>query len=127
MIGRTGFSGCCGINIIYGLGKTATASARNDKAVDQVMKDIKYELSKDVAITLIALNQDQRPTYEPALNELGFFACVQDAYHHAHKSKITLYARVNNPDETYKTKDHGTKSDTKGKVASTRNSRSITF
>lgn len=127
MIMRSGFSGCCGINVIYGLGKTATANVNNNDAVTTVIDDIKRELGNGTAITLIALNQDQRPIYEPGLTELGFFPCVQDAFHYRHDSKITLYSRINNPDRTYKTQDHGTKSDTKGKVASTRNSTGISF
>ena len=66
---------------------------------------------------MIALNESTS-IHEPALTELGFLCLCQDAFHYAHETRSPCLLALTT-DRTYKTKDHGTKSDTKGKVAST--------
>lgn len=101
MIFEDGFVGCCGINILYGFGKTSSASVRNYDNVKTVLEEVKRNLSTKTGITLIALNEEQRPIYESSIGTLGFYPVVFDAYHNGHGKKITLYARINNPNKSY--------------------------
>lgn len=101
MIYNSAFPGCCGINILYGLGKTSSANVMNYDNVKSVIDDLKRNLNITTGITLIALNEEQRPVYESGIGEIGFYPVVFDAYHNGHGKKITLYARVNNPEKSY--------------------------
>lgn len=106
MIYEAVFGGCCGIRILYGLGKSITAGLRNDESVKSVLDEVAGYDGKDVSMLLIALNQDQIPIYGAGLGALGYFPVVNEAWHPGHDSKITLYARVSYPNQSYGAENH---------------------
>lgn len=119
MIYNNNFYGCCGINVLWGLGKTSTANVANYNAVASVIAEIEKNKTSSNAMTLIALNEEQRAIYQEGLGDIGYYPVVMDAYHPGHKTKITLFARINNPVET-----HGTSNDTKKRTPAHRSKTS---
>lgn len=93
------FTGCCGINIITGFGKTSTASSFNCDPVqfslDATKKIIK---AQSVGLYMIALNEDQVHFYEPGLLEMGFKVSVNPFYHKNHGKSITVYTYESFPE-----------------------------
>ena len=107
-----GFNGCCGIRIIDGFGHTSTASYNSNLGIKEIEEYIeKNKKSKDQAIVLIALNQEQIERYGKMIDRLQFKPLMKDVYHPGHGNNITLYGYALNeencpkPIRPEKTKD----------------------
>ena len=94
------FPGCCGINIIYGFGKTNTASVGNYDPVKTSLEATKKITDlQEVGLYMIALNEDQVHFYESGLLEMGWKVSVDPFFHRNHGKSISVYTYESFPEK----------------------------